>query len=118
MAVPNYGGRQGILSVKLTDKKHLYASYMPFLKNGGIFIATNKKYKLGDEVFMLITLMEETEKLAVAGKVVWLTPKGAKGNRPAGVGIQFSEQDNGDTRGKIENYLAGSLKSDAVTYTM
>ena len=62
MATP--AGRQGILSLTIKDKSALYAAYMPFVKNGGLFIPSNKKYKLGDEVFMLLTLMEEKEKPA------------------------------------------------------
>ncbi|GMR08554.1 MAG: PilZ domain-containing protein [Gammaproteobacteria bacterium] len=112
------GGRQGILSLTIKDKSALYAAYMPFVKNGGLFIPTNKAYKLGDEVFMLLMLMEETEKIPVAGKIVWITPKGAQGNRAAGVGVQFSDLDGGAARNKIETYLAAALKSDRTTHTM
>jgi type IV pilus assembly protein PilZ len=66
---------------------------------------------------MLLNLMEEVEKIPVAGKVVWITPKGAQGNRAAGIGVQFSEQDE-TARSKIETYLAGSLSSDRPTHTM
>ncbi len=110
--------RQGILSLTIKDKNALYAAYMQFVKNGGLFIPTNKKYKLGDEVFMLLTLMEETERIPVAGKIIWITPIGAEGNRAAGIGVQFSEQDDGMARNKIETYLAGALKSDRPTHTM
>ncbi len=116
MAAP--AGRQGILSLTIKDKSALYAAYMPFVKNGGLFIPTNKNYGLGDEVFMLLTLMEESEKLRVAGKIIWVTPKGAQGNRAAGIGVQFSDQDGGQARKKIETYLAGALKSDRQTHTM
>ena len=112
------GGKSGILSLTIKDKAVLYSAYMPFIKNGGLFIPTTKEYKLGDEVFMLLTLMEETEKLPVAGKIVWITPKGAQGNRAAGIGVQFSDQDGGAARSKIETYLAGALKSDRQTHTM
>jgi type IV pilus assembly protein PilZ len=111
-------GRQGILSLTIKDKGALYAAYMPFVKNGGLFIPTSKPYKLGDEVFMLLTLMEESEKIPVAGKIVWVTPTGAQGNKAAGIGVQFSEQDNGQTRNKIEGYLAGALNADRPTHTM
>jgi type IV pilus assembly protein PilZ len=110
--------RQGILSLSIRDKSALYASYMPFIKNGGLFIPTAKPYKLGDEVFMLLTLMDSKEKLPVAGRVVWITPKGAQGNKTAGIGVQFSELDKGATRMKIENQLAGALKSDRPTHTI
>ena len=116
MAAP--AGRQGILSLTIKDKSALYAAFMPFVNNGGLFIPTNKTYALGDEVFMLLTLMEETEKLPVAGKIIWVTPKGAQGNRAAGIGVQFSDQDDGAARKKIETYLAGALNSDRQTHTM
>ncbi|HMW49097.1 MAG TPA: hypothetical protein PKC70_12430, partial [Cellvibrionaceae bacterium] len=61
--------RNGILSLTIRDKAVLYAAYMPFIKNGGLFIPTNKSYSLGDEVFMLLNLMDEPEKIPVAGKV-------------------------------------------------
>ena len=67
---------------------------------------------------MLITLMDEPEKIPVAGKIIWITPKGAQGARAAGIGVQFSEQDDGMARNKIETYLAGALKSDRPTHTM
>lgn len=110
---------QGILSLTIKDKGALYAAYMPFVKHGGLFIPTNKDYKLGDEVFLLLKLMDETEKLPVVGKVIWVTPKGAQGNRVAGIGVQFADdQDGGNARKKIESYLGGALKSDRPTHTM
>src|ERR1051325_130502 len=91
---------------------------MPFVKNGGLFIPTNSNSRLGDEVFMLLNLMGEDEKLPVAGRVIWMTPKGAQGKRTAGIGVQFSEQDRGNTQRKIESYLAGALGGDKPTHTM
>ncbi|WP_426417805.1 PilZ domain-containing protein [Aestuariirhabdus sp. LZHN29] len=109
--------RNGILSLTIKDKAVLYAAYMPFVSHGGLFIPTNKNYGLGDEVFMLLNLMDEPEKIPVAGKVVWVTPRGAQGNRAAGIGVQFNEKDD-IARNKIETYLAGSLESDRPTHTM
>ncbi|MCK0536226.1 PilZ domain-containing protein [Alcanivorax quisquiliarum] len=111
------GGRSGILSLTIKDKAVLYSAYMPFIRNGGLFIPTTKDYKLGEEIFLLLSLMEESEKIPVAGKIVWITPKGAQGNRTAGIGVQFSDQDD-TARRTIENYLAGSLESDRPTHTM
>jgi type IV pilus assembly protein PilZ len=116
MAAPR--ARQGILSLTIKDLNALYAAYMQYVKNGGLFIPTSKKYKLGDEVFMLLSLMDEPERLPVAGKIIWITPVGAEGNRAAGIGVQFSDQDNGVARNKIEGLLAGKLKSDHPTHTM
>lgn len=112
-----FGPRNGILSLTIKDKAVLYAAYMPFIQNGGLFIPTNKHYDLGDEVFMLLNLMEEAEKIPVAGKVIWVTPKGAQGNRVAGVGVQFGADDP-TAKNKVETYLAGALASDRPTHTM
>ena len=109
--------RQGILSLTIKDKAVLNAAYMPFLDNGGIFVPTNKRYSIGDEVFMLLTLMDEPEKIPIAGRVVWITPAGAQGNRQAGVGVQFSEQD-ATANAKIEVHLGGALTSERQTHTM
>ncbi len=110
--------RQGILSLSIKEKNALYAAYMPFVENGGLFIPTKRTYKMGEEVFMLLSLMEETERLPIAGKIIWITPAGAEGYRASGIGVQFSDQDGGTARNKIETYLAGALESDRTTHTM
>jgi type IV pilus assembly protein PilZ len=112
------GGQQRILSFAIKDRNALYQSYMPFVKHGGLFIPTTKRYQLGDEIFLLLQLMEEPDRIPVAGRVVWVTPAGAEGNRVVGVGVQFSEQDKGAARRRIEEYLAGVLKAERPTHTM
>ena len=113
------GARQGILSLAVKDKAGLYNAYMPYLKNGGIFVPTPKRSFLGDEVFLLLTLPESSERLPIAGKVVWVTPAGAQGNRPAGVGELHADGADGENvKGKIEALLAGTLGSDRATHTM
>jgi type IV pilus assembly protein PilZ len=111
--------RQGIMSLKIKDEAALYQAYMPFLKGGGIFAPTAQRYSLGDEVVLLLTLIDESERLSVAGKVVWITPIGAQGNRTAGIGVQFNESSDGEAaRARIENILAGMLASERPTQTM
>lgn len=114
MAAP----KQGVMSLAIKDKSTLYSSYMPFLKSGGIFIPTDKPFELGDEVFLLLSLMDEPERFPVTGKVVWITPRGSLGGRPQGVGIQFSGNEGQVVQKKIETYLAGGLGSDRPTSTM
>ncbi|MBJ89508.1 MAG: pilus assembly protein PilZ [Woeseia sp.] len=110
--------KPGLLSLTVKDKNALYLAYMPYVVNGGLFVPTDNSYQIGDEVFMLLQLMDEEEKIPVAGKVIWITPKGAQGKRTAGIGVQFSDQDQGDTQKKIENYLAGSTEEDKPTNSM
>ena len=61
--------RQGILSLTIKDKNALYAAFMDYVEGGGLFIPTHKKYSLGDEVFMLLSLMGEAERIPVAGEL-------------------------------------------------
>jgi type IV pilus assembly protein PilZ len=111
--------RQSILSAVIGNKTALYEAYMPFVKNGGLFIPTKKTYTLGNEVFVLLTLLDEPEKIPFAGRVVWITPKGSQGNRLTGIGVQFNDDQNGKAvRIKIENYLGGALKAARPTHTM
>ena len=112
--------RKGILSLKITDENLLYHAYMPFLKNGGLFIPTNKIYQLGEEIFILLTLMNEADKIPVAGSIAWITPKGAQNNQAAGIGVHFSDMEGAAivVKSKIENFLAEKLNSDKPTHTM
>ncbi len=116
MALP--GHKQGILNLSIKDKETLYKAYMPFIINGGLFIPTTKEYQIGDDVFMLLSLMDDPERIPAAGKIIWITPIGAEGNRVAGIGVQFSPQDDGATRNKIELLLADLLHSGQPTHTM
>ena len=116
MATP--GARHGILSLAIKDKAHLHAAWMPFVMGGGIFVPTIKRFSLGDEVFLLLTLPETSEKLPVPAKVIWLTPTGAQGNRTAGIGVQFTEGGDAEAvRSKIEALLAG-MNAEKPTNTM
>ncbi len=110
--------KKGILSLSIKEKNTLYAAYMPFIVNGGLFIPTSREYEMGEEIFILLNLMGETERLPVAGTVIWITPEGAEGYRTAGIGLQFSDKDGGVARDKIETFLAGALESTRSTHTM
>ena len=109
-------GRGGMKNVKFETREQLYHSYMPFIKNGGIFIPTAEACSIGDEMFLVISLPDDREKTPSAVRVVWVTPKEADGNKQPGIGVQF--KDKGVVRSKIENILAGALKSESPTYTM
>ena len=87
--------RPGVLSLNIREKAALFAAYMPFLRGGGIFIPTSRTYTLGEEVFMLLSLMDDPNRIAVQGKVVWVTPEGVQGNRTQGIGVQFTLDDTG-----------------------
>ncbi|XOV88723.1 MAG: PilZ domain-containing protein [Pseudomonadota bacterium] len=111
------GAKKTMIALTIKDKVVLHTYYMPFIKNGGLFIANRTEYELNDDVFILLNLMDETEKIPVAGKVVWIAKKGVKSPHTPGVGIQFADPDN-IAKDKIETYLAGSLGSTNATATM
>ena len=77
--------------------KTLSACYMPFIRNGGLFIPTNRDLSPGDQVFLLLRLIDEPTRLAVTGTVVWITPG-------TGLGVRFDDRES-KTRGSIENHL-------------
>lgn len=109
--------RPKVMSVTIKDHKTLYSAYMPFIKNGGIFVPTNSTYGLGDEIFLILKLMDD-EQYSIAGAVVWTTPRGAQSNRTSGVGIQFKGPEGESLRNRIESILGGLLKSRRPTHTM
>ncbi|GAB3686339.1 PilZ domain-containing protein [Salinisphaera aquimarina] len=122
MSEPNIASQSGIVRIDIADKNDLYAAYMPFVSNGGLFVAQDtlghSRYDMGSDVFLLLHLVQQNERLPVAGKVVWLTPHGGGALRPAGIGIQFSSQDNGATQRRLETVLAGMLESSRATHTL
>lgn len=115
---PQQGGRPSVLSLNIREKSALYAAYIPQLKNGGIFIPTARAHRLGDEMFMLVSLPDDPTKIPVSGRVVWVTPADAQGKRAQGVGVQFSSDEAGrSAKKKIENLLAGMLEGTKLTHT-
>lgn len=116
---PVASGRAGMLSLTIKERTALYAAYLPFVKRGGLFIPTNRPYQMGDQVYMLLSLMEDPARMPISGKVTWITPSGAQGNRQQGIGVQFDENEGSNTvRGKIEGILGNAMKSTRHTHTM
>ena len=117
--VKNVPQRPSVLSLNINSKSALYAAFMPHVKNGGIFIPTTRGYALGDEVFMLLSLMDDPTKLPIAGTVIWVTPPGAQKGRAQGVGVHFNNDESGhEARRKIEGLLGGVLQSVRPTHTL
>lgn len=113
------GPRPTVLSLNINSKSALYAAFMPFLRHGGIFVPTTRNYALGDEVFMLLSLMDDPAKLPIAGTVVWITPVGAQNNKAQGIGVHFKDDDSGiEARRRIEGLLGGVMQSGRPTHTI
>src|SRR3954454_3651943 len=110
--------RPSVLSLPIKEKAALYAAYMPFLKNGGIFVPTNKPYKVGDEIYLILTLMDGPTKYPTAGKIAWIPPAGASSGKAQGIGVHFSADEGGQrVKARIEELLGAALKSSRATHT-
>jgi len=110
--------RNAVISIAIKDKQALYMSYMPFVENGAIFVPTKKDYNLGDEMFLLVKIMDEIEPVHISGKIIWISPPGALGNRPQGVGVQFTGDTARATVNLIESKLGASVSLTRPTHTM
>ena len=111
--------RPSVVQLAIKEKAALYAAYIPLFKEGGVFIPTARDYKLGDDVYVLLTLPEDTQRYPVAGKVAWVTPGRAAGNRTQGVGVRFpSDEKSRLLKIKIEEILGAHLASDRPTQTI
>ena len=96
----------------------LYHAYMPYITGGGLFIRTKSVYELGDEIHLNVKLLDEVDHYELTGQVVWITPNGEQGNKPAGIGIQLTSDNSRVFCNKVETYLAGMLKSTQITDTL
>lgn len=117
---PNSQGstnRHGILALTISDRAALQAAFMPFVEHGGLFVPTEKDYELGDEVFMLLNLFSEADKIPVTGKVVWITPPRSEGRRVAGIGVQFLDPKNAAAP-TIEKYLVEAIGHSRPSHTL
>jgi type IV pilus assembly protein PilZ len=111
--------RPSVLSLPIKEKAALYAAYMPFLVNGGIFVPTTKPYKIGDEIYLILTLMDDVAKYPIAGKIAWITPAGANNSKAQGIGVHFSADESGRrVKQRIEEILGAALGSSRATHTL
>jgi type IV pilus assembly protein PilZ len=111
--------RPSVLSLAIKEKAALYAAYMPFLKHGGMFVPTAKPYKIGDEIYLILALMDDPNKYPIAGKVAWITPAGANNNKAQGIGVHFPDDETGHrAKLRIEEILGAALRSSRATHTL
>jgi type IV pilus assembly protein PilZ len=111
--------RPSVIQLVFREKGALYAAYIPLLTDGGLFVPTAREYRLGEDIYLLLSLPDDPQRYPVAGKVAWLTPSNASGGRTQGVGVRFPADEK--TRGlklKIEEILGTSISSSKPTQTL
>ena len=99
----------GIIQVNIPDRATLQASYMGYVQGGGLFVPSKQKVKMGQEIFILATLPEQSQKIPLTGKV---------GFKPQGFAIQLSGDKGIYYKAEAERILAGSMSLDRPSYTM
>jgi type IV pilus assembly protein PilZ len=111
--------RPGVFTLTIRSKAALYAAWMPLLRGGGIFLPSSRSHALGEEVLILLSLLDDPNKIPLQGNVAWINPAHSAGNRPQGIGVQLHESDVGrELRKKVEGLLAGALQSSRPTHTI
>lgn len=111
--------RPSVVQLAIKEKAALYAAYIPLFSEGGMFIPTTRDYRLGDDIYVLLTLPEDPQRYPIAGRVAWVTPARAAGNRTQGVGIQFPRDEKSRMlKIRIEELLGSALASDRPTQTI
>ena len=107
------------MQLTIKEKAALYAAYIPMFKEGGVFFPTTREYQLGADVYVLLTLPEDKQRYPVAGKIAWVTPARAAGNRTQGVGVRFPNDEKSRLlKLKIEEILGAHLASERPTQTI
>lgn len=119
MSLQSAPPRPSVLQLALKEKGALYAAYISLFAEGGIFIATTREFRLGDDVYVLLTLPDDAQRYPVAGKVGWVTPAGAGGQRTQGIGVRFPKDEKSvQLKVKIEQLLGTSIGSERPTQTL
>jgi type IV pilus assembly protein PilZ len=111
--------RPSVIQLVFREKGALYAAYIPTFSEGGLFVPTARDYRLGDDIYLLLSLPDDPQRYPIAGKVAWITPANASGGRTQGVGVRFpNEEKMRALRVKIEEILGTSLQSSKPTQTV
>ncbi|MEO6362313.1 MAG: PilZ domain-containing protein [Caldimonas sp.] len=120
LAVPAAApARPSVIQLVFREKGALYAAYMPMFSEGGIFVPTTRDYKLGEDIYLLLSLPDDPQRYPVAGKVGWITPANASGGRTQGVGVRFpNDEKSRGLRLRIEELLGTALSSAKPTQTI
>jgi type IV pilus assembly protein PilZ len=111
--------RPSVIQLVFREKGALYAAYIPLFTDGGLFVPTTRDYRLGEDIYLLLSLPDDPQRYPVAGKVAWITPVNASGGRTQGVGVRFPADDKTRLlKLRIEEILGTSISSSKPTQTI
>jgi len=107
-----------MINYVIKDPVELNLSYMPFIKDGGLFIPSFQSYSLGDSVVVDLQLPGKKDSLRIEGTVVWITPNNALHHVLSGIGIRFTGANASTVRSQVEAQLDNSMEVGGYTYGM
>jgi type IV pilus assembly protein PilZ len=111
--------RPSVVQFTLKDLAGLAAAYMPILTNGGLFVPTSRDYRLGESVYVLLTLPDDPQRYPVAARVAWVTPANSTAGRARGVGIRFGRDEMSVAlKLRIESILSNFVAVDNSSQTV
>ena len=111
--------KPGVYSLVIRSRGALYSAWIPLLRGGGLFVPSSREHSLGDDVLVLLSLLDESARIPIQGHVAWINPPHAANNRPQGIGVQLQDNDTGrELRKRVETLLAGALQSTRLTHTL
>ena len=102
------------VEVDLRSESTFFTGFSENLSEGGLFIATDAPFEIGDRLDITLSLMGDaptTQQVTVR----WIRPPGAIGGLPAGMGVQFDDLGEGrltDLQGFIDSRAKDTLFFD------
>lgn len=119
LAAPSGGARPSVIQLVFREKGALFAAFIPLFAEGGLFVPTLRNYQLGEDLYLLLSLPDDSQRYPVAGKVAWITPANASGGRTQGVGVRFPVDEKSRLlKFKIEEVLGTLISSSKPTQTV
>lgn len=106
------------LRYTINSQLELNLSYMPFIKNGGLFIPTEEPYPMGNQLFVELKLPGHNEVYNVEGKVVWINPSNALYHIYRGVGVQLVGENAKTIHDMIKANIDNTLDVGGYVYGM
>jgi type IV pilus assembly protein PilZ len=108
-----------VYSLVIRTRGALYSAWIPLLRGGGIFVPSTREHKLGEDVLVLLSLLDEAARIPIQGHVAWINPVHAAGNRPQGFAVQLPDNDTcRELRKRIETLLGAAVQSARLTHTL
>jgi type IV pilus assembly protein PilZ len=109
--------RPSVIRLAVKDLPELQASFISLFTSGGLFIPTPREYRLGDDIYVLLSLPQDKQSYPIAGTVAWVTPARAVNGRPQGIGFRFpNDEKSVQLRARMEDMLNAVPANERVTY--